>query len=125
MLKTNRNWGGIDRIYEVATSNTIKRWEMVSISSGKVANCSSGVPFGVAMQDWGAGDFISVALNLPWVEWEADIKAADLATTIPWVWLLVNDKNTLKKNGGSDTTIFICTEKVWDKVFGYFTANLA
>lgn len=125
MLKTNRKGGGIDRIYEVATSNTIKRWEMVAISSGKVANCSSGVPFGVAMQDGAAGDFISVALNLPWVEWEADIKAADLATTIPWVALLVNDKNSLKKAGWWDTAIFVCTEKVNDKVYGYFTANLA
>lgn len=125
MIKTNRRWGGIDRVYEVTASTTIKRGEFVAITSGKLVNCASGTPFGVAMADGTGWDFIPVALNIPWVEWEADVKAADLATIIPWVALLVNDKNSLKKAGSWDTAIFVCTEKVNDKVYGYFTANLA
>lgn len=125
MLKTNRNWGGIDRMYEIGTGVTVARWELVALSSWKLANCASWVPFGVAMAGWTAGQFIPVALNLPWVEWEADIKSADLATVIPWVTLLVNDKNSLKKVWSWDTAIFVCTEKVNDKVYGYFIKNLA
>lgn len=122
MLKTNRNWWGIDRMYEVATSNTIKRWEMVAMSSGKIANCASGIPFGVAMQDWVAGDMISVALNIPWVEWEVDVKSTDQASTVAWSLMLVNDKNSLKLKWSNDTAIFKVTEVLNGKFFGYFTA---
>ena len=123
MLKTNRNWGGIDRVYEVTASTTIKRWEMVAISSGKLVNCSSGVPFGVAMADWTGWEFISVALNLPWVEWEVEVKSSDQATTVPWSALLVNDKNSLKLAWDGDTAIFKVTEVSNGKFYGYFVAH--
>lgn len=121
MIKTNRRWGGIDRVYEVTAATTIKRGEFVGITSGKLVNCASGTPFGVAMADGTGWDFIPVALNIPWVEWEVDVKTADQATTVVWSGMIVNDKNSVKLKWEADP-IFKITEVVNGKYYGYFLA---
>lgn len=120
MLKTNRNWGWIDRTYEVTSWVTIARWNMVAFSSGKLILATSGTPDWVAMQDWKGGDKINVALNLPGVEWEVDVKSSDLASVVPWTQMLINDKDSLKIVGAQETAIFKVTEVIGGKVYGYF-----
>lgn len=124
MFQTNRRWGGIDRVYEVTAATTIKRGELVGLTSWKLVSCTSGTPFGVAMADWTGWDFIPVALNIPWVEWIADTTAN---VTAAWTTYKVSAKDKLVAD--SSTPIFTCTELVpwaWNekKIKGYFTAHL-